>query len=139
MYSRFHNGKEACCLYWMIASALPASAASRVLGGCRSTGASPTAMLTWTPPRWRPSSRRRYGPGLMLSWRYASLSYRLGNIRWMDSIIEVCFSQVTKATVSSVKNEWASIASNSNEIHALRAEIKEEMKREVLDSKSKIV
>ena len=57
----------------------------------------------------------------------------------MDSIIEVCFSQVTKATVSSVKNEWASIASNSKEIHALKAEIKEEMKREVLDSKSKIV
>ena len=57
----------------------------------------------------------------------------------MDSIIEVCFSQVTKATVSSVKNEWASIASNSKEIHALKTEIKEEMKREVLDSKSKIV
>ena len=66
--------------------------------------------------------------------------YRLGNVRWIVSyIIEVCFSQVTKAIVSSVKNEWASIASNSKEIHALKAEIKEEMKREVLDSKSKIV
>ena len=39
-------------------------------------------------------------------------------------------------SVSSVKDEWAS---NSKEIHALKAEIKEEMKREVLDSKSKIV
>ena len=76
----------------------------------------------------------------MLSWWYVSISYCLGNVRWIVSyIIEVCFSQVTKATVSSVKNEWASIASNSKEIHALKAEIKEEMKREVLDSKSKIV
>ena len=73
----------------------------------------------------------------MLSWWYVSISYCLGNVRWIVSyIIEVCFSQVTKATVSSVKNEWAS---NSKEIHALKAEIKEEIKREVLDSKSKIV
>ena len=73
----------------------------------------------------------------MLSWWYVSISYCLGNVRWIVSyIIEVCFSQVTRATVNSDQD---ASPSNSQEIHALKAEIKEEIKREVLDSKSKIV
>ena len=73
----------------------------------------------------------------MLSWWYVSISFCLGNVRWIVSyIIEVCFSQVTRATVNSDQD---ASPSNSQEIHALKAEIKEEIKREVLDSKSKIV